>query len=311
MERRLVRWLERRVRAPRGAIVPLGDDAAVLEPPFPGPVVFSTDQVVGGVHVPAAMSDLAAVGRKAVARSLSDLAAMAARPWLHLASVAVPGHLDEHAVQALLEAMVVRGEALGAPLVGGDISATPGPLVVAVTVVGLMEGRSPWRRSGARPGDLIMVTGELGGSLLGRHLDPQPRIAEALRLASGARVHAAIDISDGLLLDLWRLLEASGVAVRLDLAAIPVSAAARQMAEQSGREALEHALSDGEDYELLLAVPPEEAPRLGGLVPGLSVRVIGAIEEGPPQLRDQTGRPLEPKGYEHLDDATCRRPSHP
>jgi thiamine-monophosphate kinase len=155
------------------------------------------------------------------------------------------------------------------------------------------------------PGDAILVTGEFGGSTLGRQFDFKPRVAEALWLAEHSTVHAAIDVSDGLSLDLARLCESSGCGAILDLEAIPVTAAARQLATQlhDGRTPLDHALADGEDFELLLAVPQEAAQELLAELPlPVALAQIGTfVEQTGLHARDEDGqmRTMEPRGYEH------------
>jgi thiamine-monophosphate kinase len=158
-------------------------------------------------------------------------------------------------------------------------------------------------RSGARPGDAILVTGQLGGSLLGHHLTFQPRIEESLQLHERYLLHAAMDISDGLSLDLQRLVTESGVGAELDLTTIPIAQAAHMMSQTSGRSPLQHALSDGEDFELLLVAPADEAARIiGSESLTIPVTQIGTIIAGEGiWFRDAQGdrRPLAAEGYLH------------
>lgn len=161
------------------------------------------------------------------------------------------------------------------------------------------------RRSGARPGDALFVTGTLGGSLLGRHLCFTPRVREARRLAQTIRLHAMIDLSDGLSTDLAHLCEESGVAAEVEARAVPISRDARQLARKDGRPALEHALNDGEDFELLFAVGPEDGERLVAKNPlgGIRLTRIGRVTENRETTLVRTdGRrePLEPRGWEHF-----------
>ncbi len=160
-------------------------------------------------------------------------------------------------------------ERFGVDLVGGDTNAWDGPLVISVTLIGEATERGAVRRAGAMPGDAIFVTGPLGGSLAaGRHLRPEPRIAEALALNQSTTIHAMIDISDGLTSDLSHILtESGGLGAVLDAAAIPIHPDAWEMCRRDGRTALDHALGDGEDFELCLVVPASEASRLATAPP--------------------------------------------
>jgi thiamine-monophosphate kinase len=177
--------------------------------------------------------------------------------------------------------------------------------VVSVTILGSPTARGVWRRSGARPGDAALVTGALGGSILGRHLDFEPRVAEALQLAERYDIHAAADISDGLLIDLWRMTQASGCGAEIELSRVPISPDAHELARRrgDGLSPLEHALSDGEDFELLMAASPHEAARLLAEQPlGAPISQVGVFVNSPGLWRrsdDGSREPLAPRGYEH------------
>ena len=194
---------------------------------------------------------------------------------------------------------------IGAPLIGGDISSTTGPATFTVTGLGTPGPRGSITRSGARLGDAICVTGRLGGSLAGRHLEFTPRLEEALELVSACDVHAMIDLSDGLSTDLLHIAEASGVGVRIEAGRVPVSHAAEEVALSSGREPLWHALNDGEDYELLFTVSNTEAAELAetGLlgVPVTRVGTVTEVGEGCILVRaDGTETELKSRGWEHF-----------
>ncbi|KAF0241190.1 MAG: thiamine-monophosphate, partial [Planctomycetota bacterium] len=176
--------------------------------------------------------------------------------------------------------------AAGASLVGGDLSATSGPAAIGGTALGF--AKRPVPRSGAHPGDAIGVTGPCGGSILGRHLRFSPRIAEGLRLAPIAT--AMVDVSDGLTADLDHILDESGAGADLVSASIPIHRDARRLAHDSGRTPLDHALSDGEDFELLFTCPARRFPKWA--------RRIGTISRSPGLRLD--GRPIKPRGYEHV-----------
>jgi thiamine-monophosphate kinase len=194
----------------------------------------------------------------------------------------------------------------GVDLVGGDTNAWDGPLVISVTLLGEATARGAVRRSGARPGDEILVTGPLGGSLFGgRHLRPEPRIAEALAVHQVAPIHAMIDISDGISSDLGHILtESGGLGAVLDESAIPIHRDAHVASQRDGRSALDHALNDGEDFELCLVVPNHDAARLLAAPPAPALLYrIGTVSDSPGlRLRSSDGveRPIAPRGFDHF-----------
>ena len=155
------------------------------------------------------------------------------------------------------------------------MSTYDGPLSISITILGWTE--KPWLRTGAEEGDALFVTGALGGSLLGRHLRPEPRVELAAKLKDKVNVHAAIDVSDGFSLDLDRMLAASRMGAELELETLPISEAAHQFAEKSGRTPLEHAWSDGEDFELIFCVAPEEAAIIESTDWGVPVTRVGRV----------------------------------
>ncbi len=199
-------------------------------------------------------------------------------------------------------------ERFGVDLVGGDTNAWAGPLVISVTVLGEATERGAVGRTGARPGDAILVTGPLGGSLFaGRHLRPEPRITEALALHDAAPIHALIDLSDGLSSDLAHILtESGGLGAELDAQAIPVHPDAHAMSQEDGRSALEHALHDGEDFELCLVVSPDDARRLLAARGGwATLHEVGRVTSTPGMRLNtalRTIHPIEPRGFDHLRD---------
>jgi thiamine-monophosphate kinase len=207
--------------------------------------------------------------------------------------------------QGIHAGMLPLAERFGVELIGGDTNAWDGPLVICVTLLGDATARGVVRRSGARPGDSVLVTGPLGGSLLGRHLRPEPRVAEALALHEAAPLHALIDISDGLAADLGHVLEESGnLGAVLDAAAIPIHPDALALGRRDGRAALEHALNDGEDFELCLAVAPDDAARLLQSPPGAAALYrVGEVGDRPGLwLRQPDGsvHPIPARGFDHL-----------
>ncbi len=309
MESEFLAWLQHRVL--RTPIAPLGlqDDAALLRLREPDGTVVTTDMLMDGTDFRLGEIDPRRAGRKALAVNLSDLAAMAAKPLAALVSLALPRAGGRALAESLYEGMLPLAAELDVAIVGGDTNSWDGPLVISVTAIGEVGARGPLLRSGGQIGDWILVTGEFGGSILGRHLDFAPRVRESLRLHEAYELHAGMDISDGLTLDLSRMARASNCGAVLDLSQIPVSAAAVRLAERSrdGLTHLDHALGDGEDFELLLAVPPAEARRILRDQPlVVPITAIGQLvaEAGLWQTAGETSRlPLSPQGYEHRLDS--------
>lgn len=306
METEFVDWLVRRVPPDVRLEVPPGDDAAVLRPPAGRRTVVTVDMLMEGVDfILGPDCPPAAVGHKALAVSLSDLAAMAARPEAIVVAVALPRHGGEAVGRGVHEGLAALAGTHGVVLAGGDTNAWDGPLVVSVTALGSVAAGRAWRRDGARVGDRLLVTGACGGSLLGRHLAVTPRCHEALRLAERHDVHAAIDVSDGLSLDISRLMAASGTAASLDLGSIPIhaDAVAASRRDGDGRSPLDHALGDGEDFELVLAMPAAAAAAaLADDTLGVSLTDIGEVVAGAglfARQSDGSSVPLVPHGYVH------------
>jgi thiamine-monophosphate kinase len=294
-------WLRRRTPSAAGVIVGPGDDCAVLRPPS-RPLLFTTDMLLDGSCFRLVEAGPRRVGRKAIAVNLSDIAAMAGVPTAAVVSVGLPRAGGRELAEELYLGMREVADAFGVPLVGGDTNSWDGPLSISITVLGESTEQGPVLRSGARVGDWVMVTGPLGGSILGHHLDFTPRIREALALDQAAELHAMIDVSDGLAKDLHHICEESHCGAVLFADAIPVSDAARDLAARDGRSPLDHALSDGEDFELVFTVSPANGERLlkEQPVPGIVIARIGQIiEKGYWLERGGTRERLEPRGYEH------------
>lgn len=298
-ERAFTAGLARFFGGGRGVRLGIGDDAAVVANRAAESVV-CCDPVVEGVHftrgAPARL-----VGRKAVNRNLSDLAAMGARPdWL-LVSLLLPRDLGARRRRELLLGIRAAARAGGCRVVGGDVATHAGPMVVTVTAIGHAEGRV-LTRAGARVGDTLHVTGPLGGASAGHHLRFRPALAAGSWLARQAAVHAAMDVSDGLLLDLATLLQASGgLGAEIDAAAVPVRAAARQLAGGDRERALRRALGDGEDHVLLWSQAAGAALPAGGPLAARARRPFGRIVRGAGLWLVRGGRRqrLEPLGFRH------------
>ena len=306
MERQFVEELRQRLPAQPQLRLGVGDDAAVLRLAARSDCVVTSDLLADGTHFRLPTDDLRRVGRKALAVNLSDLAAMAAQPVAAVVSLLLPEGNALAAARRLYEGMLPLAERFGVSIAGGDTNCWQGKLAVSVTALGQTTARGALRRDGAQPGDCLLVSGTLGGSRLGKHFDFTPRVREALKWHRSYTIHAGMDISDGLAIDLHRLCYASGWGAELNLEKIPVSQAAERWAavSRSGRSPREHALSDGEDFELLLAAPPSAAEAMLRECNTADCRLthIGQITESPAVVtRDSAGEihELPTLGYEH------------
>ncbi len=309
LELAFVEWLESQQKSRPEVLLGIGDDMAMLKlNKSSGRLLISSDMLLDDVHFETSRQNLSAIGRKAVACSLSDCAAMAVRPLAAVVSVAFPADWSLAQAQELFRGMFAIASDFDLAIVGGDTASWDNGLALDVSILATpYEGIEPIRRSGARLGDDLYVTGPLGGSLLGRHLTFTPRVREARILAEtlGPRLHAMMDISDGLSLDLWRMCQASDVGATIDgtLLAAVVSEDALRAANGDLSAAMERALSDGEDFELLVAVEPrggagETKPESH---PDAPLIRIGAIEAANLCLRQRDGTrvELQPQGYVH------------
>jgi thiamine-monophosphate kinase len=289
-------------------VVGAGDDCAVLESGQPGRyLLFKTDAVVEGVHFTAEAAP-EQIGHKALARCLSDIAAMAGKPTAGLVTIALPTDFKAEFIERIYTGIRRLAARYGVAIVGGETTSNPERLLISMALLGEAEKERCILRSGARDGDALFVTGELGGSRSGKHLAFEPRLAEAQWLSSHFTIHAMIDISDGLAGDLRHILWRSGVGAELLERAIPISRAARLQAraESSAKPPLLAALTDGEDFELLFAVSGKDGiPLLDAWkkeFPALRLSCIGKITAARGlKLRDKTGiRALEAHGYVHF-----------
>jgi thiamine-monophosphate kinase len=285
-----------------------GDDCAVLDCGLPGRyLLFKTDAVVQGVHFTARATP-EQIGHKALGRCLSDIAAMAGRPLAALVTAALPNNFDPSFVERIYAGLNALALRHGVAIAGGETVSNPERLLLSISMVGEVARDKCVRRGGAKAGDALFVTGELGGSLSGRHLDFEPRLAEAQWLAQNFRIHSMIDLSDGLAGDLRHILRASHTGAELLSQAIPISRAARLQARppSHSKPPLLAALGDGEDFELLFTVASRDAVRLldrwKKQFPKLRLTCIGRITAGRGlKLRDKTGlHSLETHGYVHF-----------
>jgi thiamine-monophosphate kinase len=286
-----------------------GDDCAVLDLGAPGMVtLLKTDAVVEGVHFESGESPVR-IGHKAMGRCLSDMAAMGGLPVAAVVTLGLPEGWHPDRIEGIYQGLCALAARWRTAVVGGEVTRNPGGLFINVCLVGSATRESVVRRAGASPGDGIFVTGELGGSLEGRHLDFEPRLAEGRWLAEGGWASSMIDLSDGLAGDLPHLLEASGgIGAELRMESIPVSRAAKLRGARGdmARPPLLAALCDGEDFELLFTVRPGKAVALldgwKAAFPSVRLTCIGRIETKPGvRLREGTGfRPMPGGGFEHF-----------
>ncbi|MCB7129421.1 MAG: thiamine-monophosphate kinase, partial [Candidatus Brocadiales bacterium] len=209
-ESEYIKYLKEVQGVSKNVLTGIGDDAAVVRVPK-GLCVLSTDTLLEGTHFNLKDASPRELGRKAIASSLSDVAAMGCRATFALVSIAFPRSTPMSFARQLTRGLNSAAAKYGVTVAGGDTVSGKGPLFINVTVLGETDGLRPVLRSGARPGDVIMVTGELGGSILGKHMRFDPRLEEAVYLNKNFRLHSMIDISDGLSLDLGHILEDSGV----------------------------------------------------------------------------------------------------
>ncbi|MBI2187813.1 MAG: thiamine-phosphate kinase [Acidobacteria bacterium] len=310
-----------RLVAPAWLVVGPGDDAAVVEPERGALDVFTTDVQVEGVHFDRRFVAPDAIGHRALAVNLSDLAAMGARPRAALLSLVLPDALDVATFDGLVDGLLAIASAYRVAVVGGNISRSPGPLVVDVTAIGTVRRRRVLTRSGARPGDRVYLTGTVGDGLAGleslrdggtqmmqaqeqRYLRPDPRVRAGLALGSHRAASACMDLSDGLADAVRQVAQASGAGITIDADALPIADPVRRWHEARGRDPIEAALQGGDDYELLFTSRPAHHGRLRGAqraFGGLLVTRIGEVtRERRLLLRTGGGSRDLPEGYEHF-----------
>lgn len=323
-ERAIIARIRARVPAdPASIVVGIGDDAAVVEPARGALEVLTTDGLVEGIHFDHRFSRPFDIGWKALAVNVSDVSAMGAAPRVALLSLALPASLAIDALDELIDGFMALASEARVTLAGGNITRSPGPLMVDVTVTGSVRRRDVLRRDGARPGDGVFVTGSLGAGLAGleflrsggpgndemsgcveRYRRPVPRYRIGAVLGRARAATACMDLSDGLADAARQIGEASRVGVRLSAEALPVEAGARRWFEAQGRDAAASAASGGDDYELLFTVPRKRNGRLRHVLEharGVPITRIGEItsEREAVLVRDGRPEPLPP-GFVHF-----------
>ena len=278
----------------------IGDDMAQVRVGGDGTVLITTDMLLDGVHFDLSRVSLEQVGYKTMAVSLSDCAAMATQPIAAVVSVAMPVEFGQKELKRLHAGIVRAGDKYNCALIGGDITSWKGAFAVSAAMLSRVCNNKPVKRSGARVGDVICVTGVLGGSLAsGKHLVFEPRVAEAVKIAGMVKINAMIDISDGLSTDLNRICKAGNISAMIEADRLPVSDEAKK-----SENPINSALNDGEDFELLFTLSGKEYEKLiERWNESLAITKIGKIVEvGRSVIRMPDGREAEltPKGYDHF-----------
>jgi len=325
-ELELIRRIRERIGDPStGTLVGLGDDAAVFESSS-GLELLTCDAFVEGVHFRRDFASLSEIGAKCMVANVSDVAAMGGFPSRAVISIAVPAGMTEADVEELYAGMLDVAERHGVEVVGGDVVSSTAGLFISIALTGVVDPGRVVTRAGAVVGDAVVVTGTLGGSRAGllalieglqgdeyvetakrRHLLPVARVAEAQALIDVATPHAMIDVSDGLASEVWHLAEEGGVGIALSEQAIPIAPEAREVAGRLGVDPLVLALGSGEEFEIVVAIPPSEFERAAehvAAVTGTPLTRIGEVVEGGDgcvlRRKDGSVEPLPRLGYEHL-----------
>jgi thiamine-monophosphate kinase len=279
----------------------IGDDMAQIQLGKDLSVLITTDMLLDGVHFDLQKATLEQVGYKAMAVSLSDCAAMATVPVAAVVSVALPKGYGRKELKRLHKGITAAGDKFDCALVGGDITcwSSDKPLAINVAMLGRSAGNNPVKRSGAKVGDCICVTGSLGGAVRRKHLEFEPRVKEAIRIAQMVTVNSMIDISDGLSSDLNRICTAGCVGAIIDAEQIPISDDA-----QKSESPLNSALNDGEDFELLFTLSRKECEKLlkkwDGSIPITRIGRITGTKKMQIKMPDGVIKDLQAAGYDHL-----------
>jgi len=329
-ERELIDHIRRRLPAPPASvIVGPGDDAAVIAPERGGMQVLTIDALIEGIHFDRRFSSLADVGYKALAVNVSDLAAMGASPHFALLSLMLPDGLTLADVDLLLDGILEIAAATRVAIIGGNISRSPGPLILDVTAGGSVRPRRVLTRGGGKPGDDLYVTGSIGAAGAGldwlrthgspsgaadgpagmlacirRHQRPEPRVRIGLLLGRNRAASACMDLSDGLADAVTQLAESSGTGATIEASALPIDPTAGDWFASRGLDPVRTALSHGDDYELLFAVPRKSRGRLRHVqreTRGVALTRIGTLiaDAGVRLFRDGVAEEL-PQGFSHF-----------
>jgi thiamine-monophosphate kinase len=328
-EHALIARIRARLSTAPWIVVGPGDDAAAIEPVRGALEVITTDAQVEGVHFDRRFVPPDAIGHRALAVNLSDLAAMGARPRAALLSMALPDSLEIVAFEQIIEGLLALAGRYSVALIGGNITRTSGPMVLDVTAIGTVHRRKILTRAGARPGDAVYVTGSLGESACGllrlrhavtgadnlgaldqeqahatRFLRPDPRVRAGVLLAGNRAATSCMDLSDGLADGVRQIAQASAVGITIDASALPITAESREWLSHAGRDPVDLALRGGDDFELIFTARPRQAGRLRNVrrqLGDLPITRIGVVTQAPRLLvTDERGARELPEGYEHF-----------
>ena len=305
MEHSFIAWVKQRAARLPKVKLGIGDDCALIGLDSldlaESDLAITTDSLCDGTHFILTECGARAAGRKLMAVNLSDLASMAATPMSVFLSLCLPRENAGEVAAEVFEGVYELADKYKVAISGGDTNVWNGPLVIHMTAIGKVAAGTSWLRSGASPGDAIVVSGKLGGSILGKHLKFEPRLELAVGLHKLGLVAAATDISDGLGIDLLNMTVASKCGAEVWLDKVPISDDAMVCAQKSGRSPLEHALGDGEDFELLMAVPRDHLAKLPSEIAGVPLTHIGTfVTRTGLWSKDKTGvKQLSPRGYVH------------
>jgi thiamine-monophosphate kinase len=318
------RLLERVSSADPSVVLGPGDDCALLAP-NDEETVLTCDALVEGVHFDFDYFTPEDLGHRVIAANLSDLASMGAEPWAAVLSLAAPGDTPASTFERLYDGIARISDRYGLAVVGGDVVGSRGGVFISVALLGRVPPGTAMTRAGAFPGDVLVLTGEVGSAQAGldslggrvelppgvketaeeRHLRPEPRVEIGKRLRESGLVHACIDTSDSLAISFYHIATAQNLGVGVDGGELPISTAASEAAAQLGLDVYEYALDGGEDFELLFAVAPEDADRAVNMIEETGCRgsVIGTITESSKgvilSVRDGK-KPVPPKGFSHF-----------
>jgi len=327
-EHALISRITARLATPSWVLVGPGDDAAVIRPERGALEVLTTDAQVEGIHFDRRFVPPDAIGHRALAVNISDLAAMGAAPRAALLSLVLPDQLEVAVVDAVVDGLLRVAERHRVAIIGGNITRSPNPLMIDVTAIGSVKPRRILTRSGARPGDEVFVTGSIGGAAVGltsliddvgagpglktrpytaheqKYLRPEPRVRAGLLLGRNRAASACIDLSDGLADGLRQIAGASGVGITVDEAAIPLADGIGEFYRSRGADALCAALAGGDDYELLFPTRPAWRGRLKAVrrqTGDLPITKIGIVtREARLIVRTASGDRDLPSGFEHF-----------
>jgi len=324
-EHALIARITARLTRPSWVVVGPGDDAAVIEPERGSLDVLTTDAQVEGVHFDRRFVPPDAIGHRALAVNLSDLAAMGACPRAALLSLMLPGDFPMEAVDGILDGLLTLADRHRVTVVVGNVTRSPGPVIVDVTAIGAVRPRRVLTRAGARPGDEVYVTGQIGGAAVGlrqlqatvggpsgvatdlqvcRYLRPEPRVRAGLLLGRNRVASACMDLSDGLADGLRQVAAASGVGIAIDATALPVDENVREYHQARGLDSVEGVLAGGDDYELIFTIRPAHRRRLRAvtrLMGDLPITKVGTVtRDRRVVVRTPQGDRDLPAGFEHF-----------